>query len=127
MPYSRNAKYCSTRLPKQRKTIPLAGTGDDRGTYFRCWNCGTINKITRERVDTSARARGGTTIDEFIDTSPANYTGDFSITPTADSPWWNYEVLMSQGPDLVNLSPYYNRMPEVYKGCWFCGCTTWRG
>ena len=37
-------------LPKRSRTIPLFGTGDDAGKYYRCWNCGFICNAERDTL-----------------------------------------------------------------------------
>ena len=54
-------KFKKTRLPKQRKTIPLESSDRDSGRevidagrFYRCWNCGFICDVERDALsDTS--------------------------------------------------------------------------
>jgi hypothetical protein len=48
-------KFKKTRLPKQRRTIPLPASDrnsgrelTDAGRYFRCWNCGFVCDVERD-------------------------------------------------------------------------------
>jgi hypothetical protein len=50
-------KFKKTRLPKQRRTIPLKSSDRasgreviDAGRYFRCWNCGFICDVERDAL-----------------------------------------------------------------------------
>jgi len=45
--YTRPSKR---RLPKRSRTRPVYGKGDDKGRYFRCWNCGFICDKERDEL-----------------------------------------------------------------------------
>lgn len=42
--------YGGRKLPKESKTIPIKGYGDDEGKYYRCWHCGFICKVDRDSL-----------------------------------------------------------------------------
>lgn len=47
-----NVRYTRgrNRLPKESRTIPLKGEGDDEDKYYRCWNCGFICNVDRDAL-----------------------------------------------------------------------------
>lgn len=47
---SRHVRYSQRRLRGEKRTLPMYGEGDDRGKYFRCWNCGFICNIDRDAL-----------------------------------------------------------------------------
>ena len=48
--------YPRTYLSKEKKTHTVLGAQEDSGKFFRCWNCGFICNVTRDRLSTSAYA-----------------------------------------------------------------------
>lgn len=47
---SRHVRYNYRRIRGEKRTLPMYGEGDDRGKYFRCWNCGFICNIDRDAL-----------------------------------------------------------------------------
>ena len=132
-------------LPKQARTIPVRGKGDDAGKWFKCWNCGFICNIDR---DDSSGGYAGDNHTEFIRTAPAEGVDDRMLV--FDSPPF-YHTLMEASlcsttieTDEIGLVPLdeYTMIEEecsdsltirhefesdITKGCPFCGTTNWRG
>jgi len=48
--------------PKRKRTIPLYGEGDDKGKWYKCWNCGFPCNIDRDSLDTGDKGRSGVNI-----------------------------------------------------------------
>jgi len=120
---SRYGKYSSRSLPKQKKRLEQAAKGTDRGRYFYCWNCGAINDSQRQTEH--AHAKLGT---ETVVELGEPITGDSnSIHLCADSIGFNYQVIPEVAPDGNPRNPHGGFQTNVTSGCWFCGCSTWRG
>ena len=51
------------RLRKEKRTIPIRGIWEDKGKYFRCWNCGFVCDSQRD----SLGDHGGVTTGTYVD------------------------------------------------------------
>lgn len=47
---SRHVRYSQRHIRCEKRTLPMYGEGDDRGKYYRCWNCGFICNIDRDAI-----------------------------------------------------------------------------
>lgn len=72
-------RFKKSHYPRQIKTIPIrARDGDsgreviDKGSYFRCWNCGFICDERRDKL--SSDGRRGTVLSVYVDSVRFNYT-----------------------------------------------------
>lgn len=111
------------RLPRFRKTIPVKGTAEDQGKYFRCWNCGFVCKDGRD-----ALGDGPVGITPSVsDPDPAD------CRPTPGDP---RSVMIDFNPSfcLMELDAagaykeiYVPRAATVTSGCPMCGIKTWKG
>lgn len=120
MRYTKPSKW---RLPKEARSIPVRGKGDDAGKYFECWNCGFICNIDRD--DSS----GSTAGDNHIDySSPAlGYveSGEGDRIMTLDSPNF-YHTMLEPGSDGEPKTIVHSHLTNITKGCPFCGTTNYR-
>lgn len=64
---SKYRHYSHKRLPREKRTLPLYGEKDDTGKLFRCWNCGAICNIERERLTTGEYGLGGVVPTTYTD------------------------------------------------------------
>jgi hypothetical protein len=105
--------YHSTkRLPSDRRTKKLPGSGDDHAKCYKCWNCGFICDKDRDSVDRYEGRSGGTNTlygparEEYLVDEGNEYCWDEH----------NSEII-------VDMGSYY---PTMAKGCPLCGSTNYR-
>ena len=77
-------RFRKSRYRKQIRTIPIRATdGDsgraliDKGSYFRCWNCGFICDVRRDEL--SKDGRRGTVLTEGTSTSYGDTTLNYAV------------------------------------------------
>lgn len=113
----------SRRLRKEAKTKPVFGSherggGDDKGKYYKCWNCGFI-------CDKDRDALGGADSRDGVE--PEAYTQlQDDVSTTA------YHCQGAAGADQATCeaaggtwsSTRYK--PNVSSGCPFCGSLNWK-
>lgn len=120
----RYTKPSKAHLPKQAKSIPLKGKGEDSGKWFRCWNCGFTCNIDRE--DSS----GSTAGDNHLDfSSPALgfvENGDTDRMIVLDG-FSFYHTILEHVADGTAETIVHEHITNVTKGCPFCGTTNYRG
>ena len=121
---SRYTRWRSRPLPNEKRNISLKGKGEDKGKYYRCWNCGAICDVTRETLNLP---RGGVNVTQYVDLGEPIMDDDNSIRLCADSIGFNYQVIPQESPDGTPVNTYGGFDTKVHAGCWFCGCTTWNG
>lgn len=118
-----------TRKPrKDSRTIPVwgdpeKGGGEDHGTYYRCWNCGSICDVRRD-ARPKTHGHGGTPASEVtISELPQPYS--------TEEPGSFYLIVGGAGPQLSHVLQGPNQGKAYFRvdapGCWFCGCPNWRG
>ncbi len=61
---NRYGTYQSTRLPREKKTIPLSGNLEDDGKFYQCWNCRFINHVNRAQIGVGS----GASLTTYVDT-----------------------------------------------------------
>jgi hypothetical protein len=108
----RHSSYSRSRIPRQKRTIPIYGEKEDANKWFRCWNCGYICNSERDQLDTSEYGRAGITYSDTASTG----------TVLADDPYTGYWVL--GGVFVFNSTG--GAYPVVTGGCPFCGTKNWR-
>lgn len=137
----------SRKPRKDSRTYPVPahqdfGAGQDVDKYFRCWNCGVINDITRNSLGGS-RSKSGVAYSIY----PATFSSDNNNTTDGDELQIG-DVIHgeNQGVALLNLLPLrtghvimeedaagdaksvrVNWQPKIVGGCWFCGCKNYKG
>ena len=113
---SRHSRYNETRsnrVPHQKRTIKLAGSGDDDGKWYRCWYCGFINNIDR---NVTGSGEGLSYSVGVIDNDiKGNATKSFMIGNSGTS------VILKDG-----FSERHNIGAYSVSGCSFCGCKNYR-
>ena len=121
MEQSKYGKYKTRRIPPHRPSKQLEGAFEDRGKWFKCWNCGQIINIEKENGDPE---RDGLYYIVDIDPSPNPVSsGDpYNLLSTMDV-FTDIGVGMEIGPDGVTPKEIYrNFKHQVSGGCAFCGC-----
>ncbi len=56
--------YKQSRLPREKKTIPVPGDLEDDGRYFECWVCGFICDSQRDIIGDGS----GVDVITYVDT-----------------------------------------------------------
>jgi hypothetical protein len=104
----------------RKRIVRLKGSHEDAGKYFRCWNCGVVLSVDRNlgSHDTS----GSYVTDAIVTAQTLEYGGGNPIS-TMDG-LGNIGTIIEQDAAGNDITDYYTpRLPEVSKGCWFCGTT----
>lgn len=103
----------------RKKRIRLKGSHEDAGKFFRCWNCGVVLNVDRLGNHDSS---GNYETDAIVNAQTLNYGGENPIS-TMDG-LGSIGTIIEQDAAGNNITDYYTpRLPEVSKGCWFCGTT----
>ena len=110
-------------LPKQAKSIPLKGKGEDAGRWFKCWNCGFICNIDRD--DSSGSTAGDNQTDFSSPSLGFVENGEEDRMLVLDSPTF-YHTIMEQGADATAKTIVHVHLSDVTKGCPLCGSTNYK-
>lgn len=120
MERGRYTAYSKMRIPKRKRRINLSGSFEDKGKWIRCWNCGFIVNLDRDLGD--PERSGNYQTDAIVQSQTLAMGGSSTIS--------SLDTLSMIGTIIENdaagnpITDYYTaRMPEVAKGCSFCGCT----
>lgn len=108
--------HVQQRLPKRKRTIPLKGDLEDSGRYYRCWRCGFINNIERNKVGDG----NGTTQLDSPDIAMGGFgTGDpLSVHIILDDMF----TILENGSDGNPITTYrHNNYSQIIGGCSLCG------
>ena len=151
----RNRKNYRSRIRKEARTIPLYGNPDrgnglDDGRYYRCWNCGFICNIDRDKLGGHG---DGISYEDFPVPFDASLNSvsrlGGSIGPSAISPKTraggstlrgggflgricmmvgiSFWTTLAIGPLLDSvMTDKHHIMPIVDAGCPFCGTLNWK-
>lgn len=114
MESSRLTTYHKTTYPHRKRTIRLRGSFEDNGKYIRCWNCHFIVNVDRDLGD--PERSGNYETDAYVYADP--------LVTGGTSPVSLMEEVSTIGTIIDPNATYYTpRLPQVSKGCPFCGCT----
>jgi hypothetical protein len=116
----------SRKLRKEARRIPVPGhfdygDGRDAGKYFRCWNCGWICDVDRDKL-------GG--VDDRPGVSPKAYTmiGQYGTALRGGASDNSGSRDLLAGDEMTGEGYTTTRyVPEVSEGCPLCGTVNWRG
>ncbi len=61
---NRYGVYGRSRLPREKRSIPVSGDLEDDGRYFKCWNCGFVCDSQRDITGDGS----GVTTTTYVDT-----------------------------------------------------------
>ena len=121
------SKYNEIRrhpVPKRKRSIKIAGSGEDDGKWYRCWNCGFINNVDRNLTgDGNGNAYE---IGVIPSTYPNGQTshGDTG-TPLSINMNLHGRFVMLNTTGLI-FSERHNVGSYAERGCSFCGCENYR-
>ena len=118
------------KLIKQSRTLPVYGEGDDKGKYFRCWNCGFVCKVGRDELGDSESTAG----DEHTDYHQTHHcstydsSSDASKYATLGGDIGHYQVAQNiLTPDGETKFIRHKHVSDISRGCPMCGSTNYRG
>ena len=120
----------SRKLRGEKRTIPIKGTWDDDGRYFRCWNCGFVVDSKRDRLG-DERSDDGTSYEDYANQAQgAQGDGDpLSVAPVlrmiGGSNSVNTLVALAVGTDGAIQPPTHSHK-LVGSGCPFCHTLNWK-
>jgi hypothetical protein len=150
---SRLTTYHKTTYPHRKRTIRLRGSFEDNGKYIRCWNCHFIVNVDRDLGDPERSGNyetdayvyaqplylGGKppvdvikipdVVNEFVLATEELDTIGGVIEEDTGHQRIVYQITLMEKLDTIgtiidpNATYYTPRLPQVSKGCPFCGCT----
>lgn len=139
-----NRRPHKSRIRHDARTLPLRGTGDDEGKYYRCWNCGFICNVDRDSLG-DGESRDGASTEFYYDYYPQSegaYRGvasglfleDEGAAGDHTSPALALRCVnrgttrtIAVGPDGLPVTTKLTYAPTVVSGCPGCGTKNWRG
>ena len=119
----RHTKPSRMRLPKQAKSIPMKGTGEDAGKWFKCWNCGFPCDVDRE--DSSGSTAGDNHIDFHSPSLGFVENGIEDRMLVLDEPPF-YHTIMEKDASGTAKTIVHEHLTSVTKGCPMCGTTNFK-
>ncbi len=121
---------------KESRTIPIPGNRDrgnglDYQQWFRCWNCGFINKLGVDALGGDSSSSGIYPQDYTVKEDPFAYSSDVrnsGLQPQAVLDGPNIlGVVLALGPDGLPLTIAHSFEAQVSGGCRLCGTLNWKG
>lgn len=119
----------SRKTRKQSRTLPVKGRGEDKGKYFRCWNCGFVCAVDRDQLGDD-ESRSGIVVEEVeIANSLGSQFGtdELDVEITLQSIGFHHEVIPQASSDGENQVIRHDHKGTAASGCPFCGTLNWRG
>lgn len=111
------------KLPKQSRSLPIYGKGDDAGRYFKCWNCGFVCDSKRDALGDSNSAAGDNHSDYAVQTG-SDYRAGIGPRPVGTlDVMLHYHVALKTNSNAV----HHHHKTNISAGCPFCGSLNWRG
>ena len=110
--------YRSSRVPKEKRTIPVPAQGDEEGRYYKCWNCGFICDKQKNALDDGPAGNAS----RHATLASGRIIGDSrSVRFRVGTP-----IILRQLDSLGNKKPIYiERRVIVGSGCPGCGTRNW--
>ncbi len=126
MDQSRYGIYRRSHINHDRKTIAVYGEGEDANKLYKCWNCGAICNIDREKLSQEQHSRGGVGVLDAPEVSLGlQSVGEPSLNMMAVLD--DFHTILLNGQDGNPISNYrHNLYPEVGTGCYFCGSRNYK-
>ena len=116
---ARYTKPIKTRLPKEKRILPM--TGKD-GKWFYCWNCGFPCKIDRD--DSSGTPPGDGHTDVTLPATGYVENGPEDRIISLETPS-NVHVLMELDANGDEQVIVHSHQSKIERGCPFCGTTNY--
>ncbi len=107
--YSRFSDYGKSKKLRKEKTLRiLPGSREDTGEWYRCWNCGFMNKMSRTVTGSGTNGGISQTIGTHSHSTQSGARQSVCLSGTF--------VLMNTG-----FNEKHNISPNVGSGCPLCG------
>lgn len=120
-------KSYNSRKSHDARTLPVKGRFEDKGVFFRCWNCGFINKDGREELAGDNAPDGAATFDYSDESQGALDTSDsLNAVAVLDGSISFYQVLLAAGQD-GTAKPITADLGGTGTGCPLCHTRNWKG
>ena len=125
-------RFRKSRYRKQIRTIPIrANDGDsgreliDKGSYFRCWNCGFICDVRRDEL--SKDGRRGTVLTEGTSTSYGDTTLNYAVGDSVNiGAGVGHDIVLAEvGPDGTPVTVMHSYTVGG-SGCPMCHTRVWK-
>ena len=115
------SRHRTRRLPREKRTIRLKGSGEDSNKWFKCWNCGfQVDSDKREVGDGS-----GVNVvmyDDAVDKYDfQDYGHPDEMQIIAVDGCVSYETVVKLTADGTVAKMKLPYKPDVNSGCPFCG------
>lgn len=123
----------SRTIPEKGSTTPAArdrGNGLDYQQWFRCWNCGWINKLGVDALGGDSSPSGIYPIDYQTKEAPGDQASDVRNTLPIQCSLDSFNlvgVIQQVGPDNLPISVRHDYLATVSMGCKLCGSLNWKG
>lgn len=119
MERGRYTHYSQRTTPTRRRITRLKGSFEDSNKYIRCPNCGFIVNTERDIGDNATS--GNYETDAYVYSQPIQLGGTSAIISldriNSTMSLIEYDA---NGDEITDF--YTPRLPQVNKGCAFCGC-----
>lgn len=117
----------SRKLPKQSSTIPVKGVGDDAGKWFRCWNCGFMCNVDRDKLS-GDKSLSGVVLMEYV-AIPDTYGDPLAAYACLDGCESFFHTTPKMKADGTPQEEKHTLAPssELSSGCPQCHSLNWRG
>ena len=121
------------KLRKESRTIPVKGSGDDSGKYFRCWNCGFVCDVRRDELG-GRNSVGGISHEVYEETNSTIFPDGAEHGVNEDG--HALSTLSVLGKGLISLKQGMDGssqgidkvwVPVITGGCPMCGTRNYRG
>jgi hypothetical protein len=121
-------KRVTRRLPRESRTIPVRGFGEEQGEFWHCWYCGFINKEGRTALGDSQSRSGLNYADYSVTAKGATGDGDLSSAlAVLDSDIEHYQVALELDSNGDPKEISHVLASDISIGCPMCGSLNSRG
>jgi hypothetical protein len=124
---SRYGKYQRTKVRRHRRSQYIAGAFEDRGKWYKCWNCGFVFDITK--ANGNPQNNGTYQIAQTIPAQSPTFSGDpLGVVSSLDRICMlgsaiGMTALEEEAGELSDLYDVDIYLGQAAAGCPFCGCT----
>lgn len=123
MERGRYTHYSQRRTPQRKRTIHLSGSFEDKNKYIRCWNCGFIVDTERDLGDSETSGNYETDAQVYSQSLVMGGESPYSTIMVMDRLGMTGTMILEDANGDAITDYYTPRLPQVNKGCAFCGCT----
>ena len=123
MEKGRYTHYSQRHTPQRKRTIHLSGSFEDKNKYIRCCNCGFIVNTERDLSDTETSGNYETDAIVYSQSLVMGGESPYSTIIVMDRLDMAGTMILEDANGDAITDYYTPRLPQVNKGCAFCGCT----